>query len=60
MGILVYHKNNNHIYDASWEDFDQRLLINGISCDPREFYAWCDRHEFFEGTGLSDLVWGPR
>ena len=60
MGVLVYNKTTNHIYDASWSDFDKRLSINGIDCAPRQFYAWCDRLEFFNGTGLADLVWGPR
>lgn len=60
MGVLVYHNHENHIYDASWDDFDKRLRINGVVCDPHQFYAWCDRLEFFNGTGLADLIWGPR
>ena len=54
-GVILYSKTRNAIYDASYVGGGM-FSIGKMKVDKSYFDLWCQRGDFFRGSGLRDAI----
>lgn len=55
VGVILFSEKQNAIYDASYIGGGW-FNIGKLKVDKSQFDLWCQRGDFFKGSGLSEAI----